>query len=61
MKDLKIYYKYNERINSEFDKEIEKIAEKFGLKFIASGFDYENKIRDIHYVEKKKRGEATVS
>lgn len=55
MKDLKIYYQDKELINSEFDKEIEKLAKKHGLTFTGSGLEYETKIRDIHFIEKKKK------
>ncbi len=56
MKDLKVYYKTDDStdsIDSAMDKEIEKIAKKFGLCFQGSGVEIETGIRDIHYVESK--------
>jgi len=56
VKDLKIYYKsesIENTINSRFDKEIEKIAEKFGLAFCGSGVEVGTGIRDIHYIKSK--------
>ena len=56
MKDLQIYYKDFNLINKEFDKEIEKLAEKYGLKFSGSGFSFVHKIRNIQFIKKKKKG-----
>ena len=53
MKDLKVYYKYEEGVNSEFDKEIDELAKNHGLTFSGSGFNYEDKVRDLHYERKK--------
>lgn len=53
MDELKVYYKTKNRINSEFDKEIEKIAEKHGLKWWASGFNFEEQVRDVCFDRKK--------
>ena len=52
MKDLKIYYITDDvagSIDAAMDKEIEKIAEKFGLAFCGSGVEIGTKTRDIHY------------
>lgn len=55
MKDLKIYYESDDgRIDSDFDKEIEKVAKKFGLCFQGSGVEIGKGIRDIHYRKEKK-------
>ena len=56
MKDLKVYYKFDrpfEGINPEFDKEIERLAKKQGLKFQGSGVEIGTGIRDIHYKKEK--------
>lgn len=58
MKDLKIYYQFSEPfegINSDFDRAIEKLAKKEGLKFMGSGVEIGKGIRDIHYRKKKNR------
>ena len=55
MKDLKIYYDAKGKINSEFDKEIEKLAKKHGLNFMGSGMTIDTGIRDLHYREEKKK------
>jgi len=49
MKDLRIYYKDKKGINEEFDKDVEKLANKFGLRFEGSGIELGKMIRDIHY------------
>lgn len=52
MKDLKIYYEFGkpfEGINSNFEREIEKLAKKEGLSFQGSGVEVGKGIRDIHY------------
>jgi hypothetical protein len=62
MKDLKIYYQNSSpgsttpTINSDFDKEIEKLAEKYGLTFMGSGVEIGTGIRDIHYRKELKSG-----
>lgn len=53
MDELRVYYKTKERIDSEFDKEIERLAEKYGLKWWASGFNFEEKVRDVCFEGKK--------
>ena len=53
MKDLKVYYDAHGKINSEFDKDLEKLAEKHGLKFMGSGMTIDTGIRDLHYREEK--------
>ena len=56
MKDLRIYYKTDnatDSIDSTMDKEIEKVAKKFGLCFQGSGVEIATGIRDIHYAESK--------
>ena len=56
MEDLKVYYKTgypkSNTISEAFDKEIEKLAEKYGLTFIASGVEIGKGIRDIHFIKK---------
>ena len=47
MIELKIYYKTNEHINLKFDEEIETLVRKYGLKRGASGYNLEDKVRDI--------------
>jgi len=57
MKDLKVYYKTEYpggSVNSAFDKEIEKVAKKFGLSFQGSGFEFGERKRDLHYKREKK-------
>ena len=59
MEDLKVYYitgKAEGTIDCAMDNEIEKIAEKFGLKFCGSGVEFGTKIRDLHYSKNKKEG-----
>ncbi|MCK4760209.1 MAG: hypothetical protein KAT69_09165 [Candidatus Aminicenantes bacterium] len=54
MKDLKIYYQSDDgRIDSAFDKKIEKLAKEFGLSFQGSGVEIGKGIRDIHYRKEK--------
>lgn len=56
MKDLKVYYitdDSTDSIDSAMDKEIEKVAKKFGLCFQGSGVEIGTGIRDIHYAESK--------
>lgn len=57
MQDLKIFYKTvigQDTINSKFEKEMEALAFRYGLKFSASGVELGKGIRDIHYLRKKK-------
>lgn len=54
MDELRVYYKSKDRIDSKFDKEIENIAEKHGLKRWASGFNYEDKERDVCFKGEEK-------
>jgi len=56
MKDLKVYYEFEkpfEGINSDFERELEKLAKKQGLKFQGSGVEIGKGIRDIHYRKEK--------
>lgn len=56
MKDLRVYYKTDkaaDSIDAAMDKEIEKVAKKFGLCFQGSGVEIGTGIRDIHYAESK--------
>lgn len=56
MEDLKIYYKTDKAagsIDAAMDKEIEKIAEKFGLAFSGSGVEIGTGIRDLHYIKSR--------
>ena len=59
MKDLKVYYQTeypkSNTISEGFDKEIEKIAEKYGLSFSGSGVEIGTGIRDLHYRKEKNR------
>lgn len=58
MKDLKVYYQTEypnaSPISAAFDKEIGKLANKYGLKFQGSGYGMLTKIRDLHYAKKDK-------
>lgn len=57
MKDLKVYYitdDSTDSIDSAMDKEIEKVAKKFGLCFQGSGVEIGTRIRDLHYKKEKK-------
>jgi len=61
MKDLKVYYQRWAKgvINENFDADIEKLAEKYGLSLSGCGFDFTNQIRDMHFEDEginKKRG-----
>lgn len=52
MKDLKIYYEVEGTIataNDEFEIEIKKLAEKFGLRFVRDHFEEANRIRMIYF------------
>jgi len=52
MKDLKIYYEVEGTIataNDNFEIEIKKLAEKFGLRFKRSNFDSVNRIRMSYF------------
>jgi len=56
MEDLRVYYKTDDTagsIDSAMDKEIEKIAEKFNLKFQGSEVEIGKGIRDLHYRKEK--------
>lgn len=55
MKELKVYYKTKNRIDSNFDREITELANKYGLKWWASGWDYEDKVRDVCFDKKGKK------
>ncbi len=44
---IKATYKTAKRIDEETDKEINKAAELFGLKWYAQGFDFTTGVRDI--------------
>lgn len=58
MKDLKIYYKTDEKkdtIDSSFDFLIENLAKEYGLSFFGSGVEIGTGIRDIHYGKKGKK------
>ena len=57
MKDLKVYYETEypnaSPISGAFDKEIEKLAERYGLKFQGSGVTIDTRIRDLHFRKEK--------
>ena len=56
MHDVKVTYKDNERINSEFEERLDSLMNELGLKRWASGFDYCDEVRDIAYdVPKQKQ------
>lgn len=61
MKDLKIYYQNSSpgsttpTINSDFDKEIEKLAKEHGLYFMGSGVEIGTGVRDLHYRRKDEK------
>ena len=57
-KELKLKIRYNFipelkpdewKLADKLDKEIEKVAKKFGFKFEGSGFDFHTKIRDLTF------------
>jgi len=52
MRDLKVYYQDEKVINSKFDREMDKLAKKFGLRFMGCGVETATHIRDIHYEKK---------
>lgn len=56
MKDLKVYYETDHStsgVDSAFEKEIERLAKRFSLKFQGSGFEFRERIRDLHYRKEK--------
>lgn len=56
MKDLKIYYITDDgenAVDSNLEKAIEIITDKYGLEFYGSGVEIGKKIRDLHYRKKK--------
>ena len=57
MEDLKVFYitEYPNAspISEGFDKEIKKIAKRYGLKFQGSGFEFKPGIRDLHYMKEE--------
>ena len=56
MEDLKVYYKTDKAtgsIDAAMDKEVEEIAEKYGLAFAGSGVEIGTGIRDVHYIKSK--------
>lgn len=57
MKDLEVFYQSDLGVNLEFDEEVESLAKKFGLVRDGSGFDFEKKVRDIHFVKQEENHE----
>ena len=58
MKDLRVYYVTDdgeEAIYEVFDFFLESLAEFLGMKFVGSGVEIGKKIRDIHYIKKRKK------
>lgn len=55
MKDeqIRVFYKMEEQINSEFDRELCELCEKYGFEWWASGFDLGEEIRDIAFEKKE--------
>jgi len=53
MKDLKIYYEPDTPVDVEVNKEFDKIAKKYGLKFQGSGYDFKKGVVDLHYKKEK--------
>lgn len=52
MKDLRVYYiTEGLPISTDFDREIERLAKRYGLKFQGSGVEIATTIRDIHYAK----------
>lgn len=49
MKTLKVEYKTSEGVNEELDKEIEKLAMKYGLEFMGCGYNFADGVRDLKY------------
>ena len=56
MENLQVFYKDKGRVNTEFDKEIERVAKKFGLLFTGSGFACERQVRDLYFAKKEIKG-----
>lgn len=57
MKELRVYYETDHStsgVDSAFDKEIERLAKRFSLKFQGSGVKIATKVRDLHYKKEKK-------
>ena len=36
-------------MNEVFDKQIEKLANSYGLEFVGSGYDFKNRCRDLEF------------
>jgi len=55
MNKLNIEYKTENDtgIDEAFDKDIESLAEQYGLEFIGSGFNLNTRVRDLSFKEKK--------
>ncbi len=49
MIDLRVYYISDGRINTEFDKEIIALAEKHKLREWSSGYNPDNKVRELTF------------
>lgn len=49
MRDVKIFYKHSDLIDTEFEDHLDDFMLGFGLERWASGFDLCEKVRDIAY------------
>ncbi len=50
--DLRIYYQSDLQVDTATEKEFDKIAKRFNLKSMGSGFEIDTGIRDLHYRRK---------
>ena len=37
------------RLDKDFDKEMEELANKWGLGFVGSGYNYQSEVRDLEF------------
>jgi len=51
--ELKLKIKYQDDLDEQLDKEIKKLLKKHDWKFEGSGFDYQNKTRDLAFYKPK--------
>ena len=49
MIDLRVYYRVDGKINAEFDEEIIALAKKHNLREWSSGYNPDNKVRDLTF------------
>jgi len=52
--EIKVRYKClgDSRVNEVFDRQMEKLANEYGLEFEGSGYDFETKERDLIFTNR---------